>query len=788
MRGLGPRLAALSRRQRLLLVAAALAAAGTIWFAVALPEPLFGSPLSPVLYARDGTLLGARRAADGQWRFPGAATLPARVAAALVRYEDRRFHGHLGVDPRAVARALRDNLAGRGVISGASTLTMQVVRLSRHNPPRTYPEKALEALLALRLEVALDKERILALYAQHAPFGGNVVGLETAAWRYFGRSAADLSWAEAATLAVLPNSPGLIHPGRSRAQLQRKRDRLLDALHADGLLDELDLRLALAEPLPGLPRPWPMLAPHLLDTLAARHGARRFDSTLDAALQARLALALVPEVEALAARGVDNAAVLVVDHQRLEVVAYFGNLHAAQSGADGIAIDLAQRPRSTGSILKPLLFALLLQDGRITPRSLVPDVPTQIAGYIPENYDRQHRGAVPADEALALSLNVPAVRLLREFGVARFHAALRRMGFSSLFRDAEGYGLTLVLGGAEATPWDVATAYANLAAIARAPNATPRYRPLALLRDGAPGEARPAEFGPGAAFLTLTALAEVNRPGVENYWRNFASSREVAWKTGTSFGLRDAWAVGSVPSHTVAVWAGDAVGGGIAKLSGTDSAAPLLFAVLNQLPDAGWFAEPAEDLAWIEVCRDDGHLVREDCAAQRLAMPRGSHYERPSPYHQRIHLDPTGRWRVHAGCEAVGRMQARGWFQLPAVMEHYYRRAHPQYRPLPRWRADCVAGAPRDDASAIGLLYPQEGTWVLVPVEIGGERSQVVFEAVHRRAGATIHWHLDDGYLGSTRDFHQLLVDPRPGSHRLTLVDEDGRRLTRRFTVMSKHQ
>lgn len=782
--------ARLRRRPALALLGIPVCIGSLLWFWLALPDPLFRAPLSPVLYASNGELIGARIATDRQWRFPLQTAVPERFSQALIRYEDQRFAMHPGVDPLALLRASWSNLRAGRVVSGASTLSMQVIRVASGNPPRSLPNKLREMLLAVRLELRYDKAKILALYAQHAPFGGNLVGLETAAWRYFGRAAKDLSWAEAAALAVLPNSPGLIHPGRGRERLREKRDRLLRALHDDRLLDALDLRLALAEPLPDAPRPLPRLAPHLLDTLTGQADgtlAPAFYSTLDADLQRTLVELMQRDNRRLDSIGVHNAAALVIDHRDLSVIAYLGNSRHENTSDHGYAIDLIQRPRSSGSILKPLLYALMLQGGQLLPQMLVADVPTRINGYAPENFDRSYRGAVPASEALALSLNIPAVRLLREYGMARFHAALKQMGVQTLTRPPEHYGLTLILGGAEVRPWDVAQSYANLASIAQLPEgATASYRRPRLLRTIDSVVTGDAEYGSGAAWLTLQAMAEVNRPGIDSNWRSFASSRPVAWKTGTSFGLKDAWAVGSTPRYTVAVWAGNASGEGVAGLSGTQVAAPLLFAILARLPDSGWFAEPLHDLKSVETCRADGYLPHASCPIGVQWAPRSSHFQRASPFHRWVHLDPQLQ-RVHSGCAAVADMHGRSWFVLPAALEHFYRQHHPEYRPLPRWRNDCTDNL-GDDETPIGLLYPQEGSQVYIPAELDGSRSRVVFEAVHRQRDAVLHWHLDQHYLGSTREFHQLEVLAAAGAHRLTLVDQSGRRLSRRFTVLSKHQ
>ena len=762
-----------------------LAAALALAFAFLASAPDTGRelPYSTVLLDRQGQLLGATVATDQQWRFPPVSVMPERFAEALIAYEDRRFRWHPGVDPIALARAVNGNLRAGRVVSGGSTLTMQVVRLLRGNPPRTFAEKIREAALAVRLSLHLSKNEVLKLYATHAPFGGNVVGVEAASWRYFGRAPEHLSWAEAATLAVLPNAPGLIHPGRSRVQLQAKRDGLLRKLNDSGKLSEVDLRLALLEPLPASPSPFPQLAPHLLHKADWR--GRRITSTLLGDLQARAAELMQWHGRQLAEAKVPNAAFVVVENRRHSVLAYVGNSDAANRNDQGQAIDLLHRPRSSGSILKPLLYALMLEQGEILPPSLVADVPTQINGYSPENFDKSYRGAVRADTALALSLNIPAVRLLRVHGVDRFALQLKQMGMTTLFRPAEDYGLTLVLGGAEATLWDLATIYSNLAAIARDDDPEPIYRRLAVDSAEAPPPLARAEFGPGAAYLTLEAMAEVNRPGLEAYWRSFSSSRKVAWKTGTSFGLRDAWAIAVTPDYTVAVWAGNAHGDGVAGLSGTQTAAPLLFDVLNLLPASDWFLPPHRDLKSVAVCRDDGFLPRAGCETSETLAPRNSHFDQGSRWHKALWLDRQSGLRVNAACRLESARKAVSWFELPPGMEFYYRRLHSQYRRVPAWSKDCAAETAPDES--IELLYPEPGAVLYIPTEIDGKSEALVAQAVHRNASSIVHWHLDDHYLGSTHEIHQQQILTGYGSHTLTLVDGRGASLSRQFFVKS-HQ
>jgi penicillin-binding protein 1C len=765
----------------------ALSAIAAFGFWRLLPDKLFVAPESYVIEARDGALLGARIAADGQWRFPPAAQVPDKFRRAIIVFEDKRFERHSGVDGLAIARALRLNLRAGHVVSGGSTLTMQLARLSRGADRRSLGAKLAEALLALRIEASFSKDDILTLYAGHAPFGGNVVGLQAAAWRYFGRSPEALSWAETATLAVLPNNPALVHLKRNRAELASKRNFLLEKLHAAGDLSDLDLSLALSEPLAAEPHDLPNLAPHLLDTLRAQNPAQhRIVTTLDARLQTEATAAVRDHSTALARQSVFNAAAIVIDNRNFEVLAYVGNSSDSRDPARGYAVDIIRRPRSTGSILKPMLFAAMLDDGAITPRTLLPDVPTHYEGFSPENFDRQYRGAVRADEALAHSLNVPAVRMLKSYGVARFAELLRDSGMSTLTRPADDYGLTLILGGAEGNLWDVSSMYAGLENIARAreQDVTPQFHELKVLLGAADVARGAAPISTGAAWLTLDTLLEVPRPGEEGHWKNFAGSRSIAWKTGTSWGLRDGWAVGNTSRYTVGVWVGNASGEGRPGLTGSTMAAPLMFALFNGLPASVALELPTYALRRIDICANDGYLAVEGCEAAFTWMPRHSRFEELSPHNLRVNLDPSNLQRVDSDCESPGGMRQANWFVLPPAEEFYYRRAHAEYRPLPPMRSDCQAvragGKP-----TLALLYPDANARVLIPKELDGSRGRTVFEAVSRRREATIYWHLDDRYLGETHTFHQQSLDIDPGEHTLTLVDDEGERVARHFQVLA---
>lgn len=760
------------------------------WGGFSLPATLFSAAHSPLLLDHNGRLLSAHIATDGQWRFPELESVPDKFAAALIQVEDKRFRRHHGVDLLALARASYDNLRQQRVVSGASTLSMQVIRLSRGNPPRTFHEKLLELLRAWRLETRYSKDDILKLYASHAPFGGNVVGLEAAAWRYFARSPAQLSWAESAMLAVLPNNPALVHPGRNRERLLAKRNRLLQQLYTQHILNKLDYDLAVAEPLPAAPHPLPRLAPHLLDTLTAQYpGVQRFRTTLDASLQQQLNTLAQRTGEQLALEGIQNLAILVLDNHNLAVMAYVGNRPVEDfSGDQGHAIDMIQRPRSTGSTLKPLLFADMLEQGLITPGSLVADTPVNYSGFTPQNYNRRYHGAVSAREALARSLNIPMVNLLSLRGVEPFLMQLRQLGFTHLNRSARDYGLSLILGGAEASLWDLGTAYANLANRAQqdAQHQQTFWRQGRMLLTDATAANRIATLSTASAWMTLDALLDVARPGDEGYWEKFSSSRKVAWKTGTSYGQRDAWAIGVTPDYTVGVWVGNADGVGRAGLTGTQSAAPVLFSAFSLLPpNRSWFQRPDWQMTKVEACKDDGYLGNGTCTTHSIRLPLSSHFARITPYHQLIHLDAGGQFRVNSDCESVANMQSRDWFVLPPDQAEYYQQNHADYQPLPPWRADCQSSG-NGQQEAVSIVYPQDNTQIYLPRELDGKLGQTVFRAAPQRADTLLYWHLDNQFIGVTQTFHEQAAQPAAGKHHLAVVDEMGNRAERAFEVLAR--
>jgi len=760
----------LSVTQKVILCILAFLVTGYIF---CLPRHLFHVPYSTVVTDRNEELLGARIASDGQWRFPPRNTTPEKIKECLITFEDKHFYHHWGVNPFAIGRAFYQNVKNKRIVSGGSTLTMQTIRLAR-NESRTFREKLIEMIWATRLEFRASKEEILSMYISHAPFGGNVVGLDAAAWRYFGHSADDLSWAESAMLAVLPNAPAMIHLSKGRKTLLDKRNRLLKQLLEKKTIDSSTYELAISEPLPDEPHPLPQIAPYLVSRFYQERNGEYSRSTINKGIQT--------QIEDLAERwsnefrrsDIRNLAILVIDIPSNQVVAYCGNVHFDRKQG-GNQVDVIQAPRSTGSILKPFLYYAMLQEGSLLPDMLLPDVPVNINGFTPQNFSMQFEGAVPASEALARSLNIPAVTMLQRYGVPKFHSFLQQIGLKTINRSSSHYGLSLILGGAEATLWDVTNAYAMMGrSLLQLPQ-----RSCSLLLPTSRITESTDPFQPGAVWQTFDALKEVNRPE-EIDWKSIPSMQTIAWKTGTSYGFRDAWAVGVTPRYAVGVWVGNATGEGKLGLVGAQTAGPVLFDIFNLLPSSSWFTRPAGIFVEAEVCRKSGHLKGRFCDEMDtlLVLPAGLRTE-ACPYHHLVTLSANESQRIYENCANTEPTLRKSWFTLPPVWEWYYKQHHPEYKPLPPFKAGCG----EDTFQPMQFIYPPMNARIKLPKQLDGSKGFLTVELAHNNPNATVFWHLDETYQAQTQDFHKISLQPAAGKHSLTAVDGEGNTISTTFFV-----
>jgi penicillin-binding protein 1C len=542
-----------------------------IWFLLCLPSTLFNDSYSIVLNDSQGNLLSAKIAKDGQWRFPESDSVNPKFNACILAFEDEYFYKHPGINPVSIWRAIKQNNKAGKVVSGGSTITMQLTRLMRKNQKRTYGEKLIEVIMALRVELTYSKAEILKLYSSHAPFGTNVVGVDAASWRYFGRGLSHLSWAECATLAVLPNSPSIIYPGKNQDRLKRKRDKLLFKLLTLKNIDAETYQLAIQEPLPQKPFPLPNQSRHLLNRAVVEYNSENnFNTTIQSEIQNKVLDILTKHALQLKQNEIHNICALVLDVNKNEVISYVGNTPLKDKEPHGEDVDVITSNRSTGSLLKPYLYGFMLNDGQLLPNMLVPDIPTQIAGYVPQNFDFTYDGAVPAKQALSRSLNIPAVKMLQQYTIDKFLDRLRQIGLSSMNRSADNYGLSLILGGGEAKLWDMCSAYASMARVLSHYNSSSKYdgrdwnKPNYLVNKKTEEllKQKNVIISASSVWLTFEAMAEVGRPDIDASWKRLGNAQKIAWKTGTSFGFRDGWAIGISGNYVVGVWVGNADGEG----------------------------------------------------------------------------------------------------------------------------------------------------------------------------------------------------------------------------------
>ncbi|MCK8480274.1 penicillin-binding protein 1C [Psychroserpens algicola] len=759
-----------------------------IVYAFCLPTELFKDPTATVITSKNMELLGAQIATDGQWRFPHNDSIPEKFKTCIIQFEDEYFYEHPGFNPISIFKALKDNISSGEVKRGGSTLTQQVIRLSRKGQARTYLEKIKEIVLATRLELRDSKSEILAYYASNAPFGGNVVGLDAASWRYFNRDAHQLSWAESATLAVLPNAPSLIYPGKNQERLLAKRNRLLKKLLDNGIIDDLTYQLSISEALPQKPYALPQIAPHLLQKVAQSHRGERIQTTLDTKLQERINHVVKNQYNILKQNEIHNAAVLVLNVHTREVMAYVGNTPTDKAHQKDV--DIIDKPRSTGSILKPFLYASMLDAGDLLPNTLVADIPSQFGSYNPENFNKDYDGVVPASRALSRSLNVPAVRMLQDFGLDRFHQYLKQLKLKDLKYNANHYGLSLILGGAESNLWDLCKSYASLSSTLNHFSETSSeyytnefVEPTFIASESVDFGTTSTDktlFDAASIYLTYESLKKVNRPEGDESWEFFDDSKQIAWKTGTSFGFRDAWAIGTTKDYVVGVWVGNADGEGRPGLVGVQTAAPILFDVFDILPHSDWFAKPYDEMQEVNICSKSGHRASPVCddVEPKFIQNSGLKTE-PCPYHILAHVDPTETYQVNSSCEDLNAIKHTSWFVLSPLKAHYYKSKNPFYKPLPKLRLDCVG----EVQETINFIYPKRNNSIFLPKDFNGETNDLILKIAHSKPETQVYWYLDETYVGSTKDIHELAIIPKKGKHIITVVDAFGNETKREISI-----
>ena len=721
---------------------------GLLVFAV--PSPLSDAttwPVSPALLDKDGSLFHARLSSTEEYCLPIALSRMGKwLPIVALDVEDRRFYRHFGLDIFAIARAIGQNLRSGSVVSGASTITSQVIRLT-YPRDRNMRHKMLEFAQAIKLEWGLPKEKILELYLNRAPFGGTIRGVEAAARSYFGKKAEELSLAESAMLIGMLRGPSLYRPDKNPDLILQRRNTILNGLLERNLASEHDIAMARLEKLPkgrrAIPQKFWNYADITLRSLPTGYwhqGSSPVVTTLDSFLQVMLERQLDDALVSFPASV--TAAGGIVDNASGSLLAYVGNARF-DAQAQEQWVDCGSSPRSPGSILKPFIYLLAMEQGNIVPASLVADTPLSFAGMAPRNYDRKYRGPVSAEYALANSLNAPAVRILRRAGNESAIQFLRTVGFSRLTKPAGHYGDSLILGGCEVTLIQTLQAFASLANLGI-------YRPLTSLASVA-GPGRLGEqrlFSAPAAFLVAESLRDTGRMAPTLREALNEQGRSVAFKTGTSYGLRDAWTAAYTPWHTVAVWLGDPEGLPHPALSGLPIAAPLALRLIRDIPQdkkkPAWYSPP-QGLERYSACSLSGNPATPFCPTKKQAWHiRGVSRKTPCSFH-----------RMREGTLHT---------ILPPELELY-------------------ANTPTTSVARkerIDITMPQAGMRLYMTPHAEQQHIALTCEG----AQGKIYWFINQEFFGMQEKEESLLWPLKPGNFRISLVDEHGNTAFTTFSVI----
>jgi penicillin-binding protein 1C len=795
-------------------------------------------PPALVVADRNGEPLRFFLPPDQRWRLPvRLSELPPELPRALVASEDRRFYRHFGVDPLAVLRAAWTDLRAGAVVSGASTIPMQVARLAEPHR-RGVGGKLRECFRAFQLERRYSKRRLLELYLNLTPYGGNIEGVGAAAWFYFGKTADRLSLGEIALLTALPRSPVRYDPTTHPQAARAARDRVLRQLAQHGYLDPADpgdggghgapgirgghgapgvrgrselsryaaratgdpgdpreqrggfppheIEEALRQPVPAARHRPPFAAPHFSELVLRRFpGRQRLVTTLDRDLQRAAEELVRRRIPELRAQGIGNAAVVVVESSTRAVRALVGSAGFEEDAYQG-QVDGAVARRSPGSTLKPFLYAMAMDGGRVLPDSYLLDIPTDFGGYVAENFDQRYRGRVTVRDALIHSYNACAVRLLNEVGLPEFHRLLRRGGLATLDRASEHYGLPLILGSGEVTLLDLTNLYATLAQegvyapvrlLAGAPDRAalaPRWEPAgaAWQRGAAAGERL---FSPESAAAVAGILTELRRPDLPESWNLARGVAGVAWKTGTSYGHRDAWAVGFSGRFTIGVWVGNFDGRARLGISGSEHAAPLLFDLFRAMPEpaAPTTRERAAEAAEIEVCELSHELPGPYCPRRvRIPYLPGRSHLAACTYHRRVLVDAETGGLLSGDCLASRPHRFVLLTLFPAELVAWWRAQGTPIVETPRPALGCAA---IPDGEAPHIVSPAAATAYRLRRDAPAEYQKIPLIAQAGAGTGHLFWYQDGVLVASSPPGRSLFLAERPGEHRLVVTDDSGR-------------
>lgn len=744
-----------------------------------LPVEKLHQPPSTIVLDRHGEWLRAFIASDESWHIPEPSLdeISLKLRTAVLTYEDRWFYRHFGINPFSIVQAAIDNIKAGKIVRGGSTITMQVARMMEPKA-RTVPNKLIEMFRALQLELAYSKDEILTLYFNMAPYGGNIVGSAAASRIYFNKSQNRLNLGEAALLAAIPNSPTYLRPDIYPENARVARKKVLRQMRKFRKIDVRELQEAASDSIPTVRHPMPFKAPHLTRLLAKIESGHRIYSTIDSNIQELSERVLRENIAPLQREGISTGAVVVMDTKNREVLAMVGSHDFFDYASEG-QVNGAIAPRSPGSTLKPFIYGLALERGTITPERLLHDVPVNYAGYSPVNYDGEYRGYVTARDALAHSLNVPAVNLYAQLGNDGIYALLKRAGISTLSEPKTHYGLTLILGSCEVSLLELTALYAGLANLGD-------FGQHQLTRqngDTLPVPSTKRLLSRGACFILTEMLTEVRRPDLPAAYEASMNLPKVAWKTGTSYGHRDAWSVGYTPKYTIGVWVGNFDGHGAPSLVGSEVAAPILFALFNALTNSAsnrWFTRPYQ-VSTREVCALSGMPVSGNCPTTKVDNYISNlSAKAPCRVHKRITIDNETGATLCSHCR-IGRF--------------YHQVVYEEWRPeVATWLSKsgfAIQPIPPHNPNCVGVVAgrgpvirsPSGDSEYHIRAGVNLEYQKLLLAASVSNRTKQVFWFVNGELIFKGAPTESVFYTPVAGTHMLTCVDDEGRSSSRTLVI-----
>lgn len=717
---------------------------------------------STIITDDKGEVIHAFLTSNEQWRMKTELEeISPLLRKTIVQKEDKYFYRHFGINPVAVGRAFVMNVFTGRRTSGASTITMQVAK-ALEPKKRNIGNKVIEMFRALQLELKYSKDEILQLYLNLVPYGGNIEGVKSASILYFGKNPDHLSLAEITALSIIPNRPSSLVIGKNNEEIVKQRNKWLNRFAKENVFTKKEIEDALAEPLTAKRSVVPKLAPHLAYKLK-QSGGPIIKTNLQLNTQYKTEKLVQDYVRTLRLSKIRNAAVIIIDNETHKVITYVGSGDFADT-TDGGQVNGAAAVRQPGSTLKPLLYGLCFDEGLLTPKKMMNDVPVNYAGYAPENYDKNFNGPVTVEYALEHSLNIPSVKALNMLGKEKMIQQLSSIGFKQIQAKQKALGLSLILGGCGATLEQLTGMYSCFAAEGL------YYRPLFVQHDGG---AKPQRIlSADASYMITDILSRINRPDFPLHWDATAHLPKIAWKTGTSYGRRDAWSIGYNKKYTVGVWVGNFSGEGNAELSGAHTATPLLFRIFNTLDydaDRAWFTPPKE-LEQRKICSETGLPPSAHCTNLVLDyfIPGISSTQTCNNYEE-IAVSADEKISYCKSCEPETGFKRKGYKLVAAEVQNWMEGNGLAVEVIPPHNPQCEkifpSGAPQ-------IKSPMNGTEYLISKK-NPEPLQLVCETGNDVS--RVYWYINNQFYKTTDAGSKQFFLPTEGNIKISCTDDKGR-------------